>query len=60
MNLNQMELQNLRHMIGSHCTSAEKMGTYAQQAVDTEVKAFFQKAATDAQNTAQKLMSFLN
>jgi len=58
--LNQMELQNLRHMIGSHDTACQKMQTYAQQASDQQVKAFFEKSAQDAQNTKQQLMSFLN
>ena len=59
-NLNQMELQNLRHMIGSHTTAMEKMSNYAQQSNDPEIKAYFEKSAKDAQNTKQKLMSFLN
>lgn len=57
--LNQMELQNLRHMIGAHDTAREKMQTYAQQATDQEVKAFFEKSAKDAENTKQQLMTFL-
>lgn len=58
--LNQIELQNLRHLIGAHDTAYEKMKTYAQQATDTQVKAYFEKSAQDAQNTKQQLMSFLN
>ncbi|NLM50330.1 MAG: hypothetical protein GX196_05175 [Clostridiaceae bacterium] len=59
-NLNQVELQNLRHLIGSHDTAIQKFTTYAQQATDPQVKAFFQKQVQDAQATKQKLMSFLN
>jgi hypothetical protein len=57
--LNQSELQNLRHLIGSHETACQKMQTYAQQATDPQVKSFFEKSAKDAQNTKQKLLSFL-
>ena len=60
MQLNQMELQNLRHLIYSHETAHQKMTTYAQQAVDPQVKQMFQKSAQDAMNTKQKLMSFLS
>lgn len=57
--LNQMELQHLRHLIGAHETASQKMQTYAQQATDPQVKSYFEKSAKDAQNTKQKLMSFL-
>lgn len=58
--LNQMELQNLRHMIGAHDTACQKLQTYAQQATDPQVKAFFEKSAQGAASTKQKLLSFLN
>lgn len=57
--LNQIELQNLRHLIGAHDTAYEKMQTYAQQSTDPQVKQYFEKSAQDAQQTKQKLMSFL-
>ena len=57
--LNQIELQNLRHLIGAHDTAYQKMQAYAQQATDPQVKAYFQKSAQDAQNTKQQLLSFL-
>lgn len=59
-NLNQVELQNLRHLIGAHETSYQKLNTYASQAVDPQIKQVFTKAAQDSLNTKQKLMSFLN
>ena len=59
-NLNQVELQNLRHLIGAHETSYEKLNTYASQCVDPQIKQIFTKSAQDALNTKQKLMSFLN
>jgi len=58
--LNQMELQNLRHLIGAHETACQKMQTYAQQSTDPQVKAYFEKSAQSAMNTKQKLMSFLS
>lgn len=57
--LNQVELQNLRHIIGSHETAFQKMQTYAEQSTDPQVKAYFQKSAQDAQNTKQQLLTFL-
>ncbi|MCG8499802.1 MAG: spore coat protein [Firmicutes bacterium] len=57
--LNQQELQNLRHLIGSHETAHQKLNTYAQQCSDPQIKQMFQQSAQDAQNTKQKLMSFL-
>ena len=57
--LNQQELQNLRHLIGAHETAFQKMQTYAQQCSDPQAKAYFQKSAQDAQKTKQQLLSFL-
>ena len=58
--LNQLELQHLRHLIGAHETSYNKLNTYSAQAVDPQIKQMFNKAAQDALNTKQKLMGFLN
>lgn len=58
--LNQVELQNLRHLIGSTETSYQKLTTYSSQAVDPQIKQVFTKSAQDALNTKQKLMTFLN
>lgn len=58
--LNQVELQNLRHLIGAHDTAYQKMQTYAQQATDPQVKAYFEKSAQDAQKTKQQLVTFLS
>ncbi len=54
------ELQHLRHLIGAHETSYQKLNTYSSQAVDPQIKQMFSKAAQDALNTKQKLMGFLN
>lgn len=57
--LNQMELQNLRHMIGGHETVANKLEQYAQQCNDAQLKQEFLQDATAARSAKQKLMSFL-
>ncbi len=57
--LNQMELQDLRHFIGVHETSYKKLDEYAKRATDPEIKQMFQQSAQSAQQTKQKLMSFL-
>jgi type III secretory pathway component EscR len=57
--LNKVELQNLRHLIGAHDTAFQKMQTYAQQSTDPQVKSYFEKSAQEAQKTRQQLLSFL-
>ena len=59
-NLSQVELQNLRHLIGAQDTNYKKLTNYAETAVDPQIKQIFNKSAQDALNTKQKLMSFLN
>ena len=44
-NLSQVELQNLRHLIGAHETSYQKLNSYASQAVDPQIKQMFTKSA---------------
>lgn len=58
--LNQMELQNVRHLIGSHETAAQKLEAYAQSITDPQIKQMFQQSAQDARSAKQKLMSFLS
>ena len=59
-NLNQIELQHLRHLIGAHQNVYQKLNMYSAQSVDPQIKQLFTKSAQDALNTKQKLMSFLN
>lgn len=59
MTLNQLELQNLRHLIGSHATAEKKLRFYAQQSQDAQVRQMFEQAAQSAVDTRNKLMSFL-
>ncbi|NMB33373.1 MAG: hypothetical protein GX992_03930 [Clostridium sp.] len=58
--INQLELENLRHLIYSQETSEKKMDAYAQRATDPQIKQMFQQSAQDARNTRQQLISFLN
>ena len=58
-NLNQLELQNLRHLIGAHCTIEKKLNFYAQQCTDPQLKQMLTKDAQDANTNKDKLMTFL-
>ncbi len=57
--LTQVELQNLRHLIGGHETVANKLEAYAQNCNDPQLKQMFQQDAAAARNSKQKLMAFL-
>ena len=57
--ISELDLQNLRHLIGGFETTHCKMDAYAQQATDNEVKQFFQKSAQCAMESKQQLMQFL-
>ncbi|MDQ2086615.1 hypothetical protein RBH29_09285 [Herbivorax sp. ANBcel31] len=57
--LNQIELQNLRHLIGSHEMTFKKLSDYASQCQDSQVKQVFQQSAQDAKSTKDQLMTFL-
>lgn len=59
MNLSELDLQNLRHLIGGFDTTHCKMQAYAEQAQDMEVKQFFQKSAQSVMTSKQQLMQFL-
>ena len=58
-NISELELQNLRHLIGGYDTTHCKMNDYANNATDQQVKQFFQKAAQSAKENKQQLMQFL-
>ena len=57
--LNQIELQNLRMFIGEQENAYAKLTHYADPAVDPQIKQILNKAAQDALNSKQKLISFL-
>lgn len=58
-NLNQMELQNLRHIIGAHGTIANKLDAMAQQCQDPQISQMLKLDAQDARQNKQNLMKFL-
>ncbi|RZT02428.1 hypothetical protein [Cuneatibacter caecimuris] len=59
-NLNEMELQTLRHLIMAHDTVSCKMESYAKEAQSPDVQQYFQKAAQTAKQSKSELMQFLN
>ena len=57
--ISELDLQNLRHLIGGYDTTHCKMQEYAKEAQDPQVKQFFQKGAKYAMDNKQQLMKFL-
>ena len=58
-NLNQLELQNLRHLIGAHETVSNKLNDFANQCTDPNIKEMLMCDAQDAKTNKEKLMNFL-
>ncbi|MDR0950002.1 MAG: hypothetical protein LBM69_10880 [Lachnospiraceae bacterium] len=58
-NISELDLQNLRHLIGGFETTRNKMQEYAKDASDNQVKQFFEKGARSAIDNKQQLMQFL-
>ncbi len=59
-NISEIDLQNLRHLIGGLECDQMKMSDYAMQAKDKEIQQFFQQSAQSAGTTKEQLMQFLN
>lgn len=57
--LSELELQNLRHLIGGYDTTHCKMKEYAAEATDPKIKQFFEKGAKSAMDNKNQLMKFL-
>ena len=57
--ISELDLQNIRHLVGGFSTTHCKMQAYAEQASDPNVKQFFQKSAQSAMESKQQLMKFL-
>lgn len=57
--LNQMELSSIRETVASHKTMSAKLTDYAESCTDSQIKQMFQKAATDADKSAQNLLQML-
>ena len=58
-NLSELDLQNLRHLMGGYDTTHCKMKAYAESAQDPQIKQFFEKGAKSAMDNKQQLMKFL-
>lgn len=58
-NLSELELQNLRHLIGGYDTTHCKMKEYASASTDPKIKQFFEKGAKSAMDNKSQLMKFL-
>ncbi len=58
-NISELDLQNLRHLIGGYDVTHCKMKEYASCASDTQVKQFFEKGAKSAMENKNALMKFL-
>lgn len=58
-NISELELQNLRHLMGGYDTTSAKMEEYAKCCQDGQIKQFFEKGAQTAKQNKQALMKFL-
>ncbi|MGN0160408.1 MAG: hypothetical protein ACI4AQ_03360 [Lachnospiraceae bacterium] len=58
--ISELDLQNLRHLIGDCENSYSKMTDYANNATDPKVKQFFKDAANSAATNKKELMDYLN
>ena len=59
-NLSELELQNLRHLIGGYDTTKCKMQDYASATQDPQLKQFFEQGAKNASQNKEQLMQFLS
>ncbi|WP_163100079.1 hypothetical protein [Peribacillus alkalitolerans] len=57
--LTELEVENLRHIIGGHGTIVKKLETYAEQCTDPELKSMLQRDAQSARQSQQQLLTFL-
>ena len=58
MNLTQLELQTLRHLIGAHENAEKKLNFYSEQCSDQQAQQMFKQSAQSASQTRQKLLTF--
>jgi len=57
--LKQSELNWIREAVSAHNMTASKLGSYANQVQDPQIKQMFSKASTDAKTAAQNLLQML-
>lgn len=58
-NLNEIELQNVRHLLQFGESDIAKYNNYAENSQDQNVKQFFQKAAQSCEKNRQTILQFL-
>lgn len=58
-NLNKLELQHLRHLIGAHCNIEKKLNCYLEKCNDETIKEMLKKDAEDAKRSKDTLMQYL-
>ncbi|WP_252502394.1 hypothetical protein [Sporosarcina sp. Marseille-Q4943] len=58
-NLTELEVENLRHLIGEHSLITKKLEFYAQNCQDPELQSIFQRDAQAAKENQQQLLTFL-
>lgn len=58
-NLNEVELQNVRHLLQFGASDVEKFNNYAQNCQDQNVKQFFKKSAQSCEQNRQSILQFL-
>ena len=59
-NINQIELQNIKHFIIAANTCNAKLTEYANATNDAQIKQLLTKGAQDTLNEKETLMTFLN
>ena len=59
-NLNELEVENLRHLIGGHGNIAKKLEMYAANCTDSDLKAILERDAQAAKQAQQDLITYLN
>ena len=60
MDINKIELENLKRIITNQKVSYNKFVNYADYAVDPQIKQIFNQFAKDSMSIIQKLGLFLN
>ncbi|MEN2768147.1 hypothetical protein [Ornithinibacillus xuwenensis] len=58
-NLTELEVENLRHLIGGHGLVVQKLEAYAHNCTDPELKTILERDAQAAKQAQQQLMTFL-
>ena len=58
-NLTQSEVNSIREVAMCHQSVSRKLNNYAGQCHDPQIKQMFEKAGTDANSAAQKLIQML-